>query len=82
MPIVQMIEPRRGPTTSILAFSRRTSSAAGQCRAGAEGRWQRTEKTTGKQARQMMKARARAPPNEEEHETVSKPRVGRKTLPC
>lgn len=38
MPIVQMIEPRRGPTTFILAFSRRTSSAGGQCRAGTEGR--------------------------------------------
>lgn len=69
MPIVQMIEPRRGPTTSILAFSRRASSAAGQCRAGAEGRWQgqRAEKTTGKQTRQM-EARARAPPNGEGHE--------------
>lgn len=79
MPIVQMIEPRRGPATSILAFSRRTSSAAGQCRAGAEGRWQRTEKTTGKQTRQM-KAQAQAPPNEEGHETESKPRVGKHCL--
>jgi hypothetical protein len=41
VPIVQAIEPRRGPTMLILAFSRRASYAAGRCRGRAGMEYER-----------------------------------------